>query len=70
MSKQLFLPKMFTTNTLCAKVYKMYECDKNKMAYCNVKSLKKIKFLGILAIDGTWPTLNKFYYFHFHKWKQ
>jgi hypothetical protein len=32
-----FLPKMFTTNTLCAKVYKMYECDKNKMPYCNVK---------------------------------
>ncbi len=39
-----FLPKMFTTNTLCAKVYKMYECDKNKMPYYNVKSLKKSNF--------------------------
>jgi hypothetical protein len=39
-----FLPKMFVTNTLCAKVYKLYECDKNKMLYCNVKSLKKSNF--------------------------
>ncbi len=28
-----FLPKMFVTNTLCAKVYKLYECDKNKMPH-------------------------------------
>jgi hypothetical protein len=26
-----FLPKIFSTNTLCANVYKMYECDKNQM---------------------------------------
>jgi hypothetical protein len=44
MSKQLFLPKMFTTNTLCVKVYLMYECDKNTMPYCNEKSLKKSNF--------------------------
>jgi hypothetical protein len=35
------LPKIFTTNTLCANVYKMYECDKNQMLYCNVKKFKK-----------------------------
>jgi hypothetical protein len=39
-----FLPKMFITNTLCAKVYLMYECDKNKMPYYNVKNLKKSNF--------------------------
>jgi hypothetical protein len=27
-------PKIFTTNTLCANVYKMYEFDKNQMPYC------------------------------------
>jgi len=41
---KFFLPKMFITNTLCAKVHLMYECDKNKMPYCNVKNLKKINF--------------------------
>ncbi len=33
----LFGPNIFTTNTSCANVYKMYECDKNKMPYHNVK---------------------------------
>jgi hypothetical protein len=33
MSKQFFWSKIFTTNTLCANVYKMYECDKNQMPY-------------------------------------
>jgi hypothetical protein len=41
MSKQLFWPKIFITNILYANVYKMYECDKNQMPYCNVKSLNK-----------------------------
>jgi hypothetical protein len=36
-----FWPKIFITNTLCANVYKMYECDKNQMPYCNVKNFKK-----------------------------
>ncbi len=36
-----FWPKIFITNILCANVYKMYECDKNQMPYCNVKSLNK-----------------------------
>ncbi len=36
-----FWPKVFTTNTLCVNVYKIYECDKNQMPYCNVKSFKK-----------------------------
>ncbi len=35
-----FRPKIFTTNTLCVNVYKMYECDKNEMPYCNVRFLK------------------------------
>ncbi len=30
-------PKFFTTNTLCANLYKMYECDNNQRPYCNVK---------------------------------
>jgi hypothetical protein len=34
-------PRIFTTNTLGTNVYKMYECDKNKVPYCNVKVLKK-----------------------------
>jgi len=33
-----FWPKIFTTNTLCVNVYIIYECDKNQMPYCNVKS--------------------------------
>jgi hypothetical protein len=28
MFKQIFLAQDFTTNTLCANVYKMYECHK------------------------------------------
>jgi len=32
-----FWPKISTINTLCANVYKMYECEKNQMHYCNVK---------------------------------
>jgi hypothetical protein len=39
-----FWPKIFITNILCANVYKMYECDKNQMPYCNVKSLNKSNF--------------------------
>ncbi len=65
-----FLPKIFTTNTFHVNVYKMYECDKNEMPYYNVKSFKKSVFWEFWDIDKTWPTLNKFYYFHFHKWKK
>ncbi len=61
------LPKIFTTNTLCVNVYKMYECHKNQMLYCNVKNFKKSNFKKFRAIYKTWPTLDKFYYFHFHK---
>ncbi len=32
-----FWPKILTTNTLGTNVYKMYECDKKKMPYYNVK---------------------------------
>jgi len=39
-----FWPKIFTTNTLCVNVYKMYEGDNNQMPYYNVKSFKKSKF--------------------------
>ncbi len=46
-------PKLFTTNTLCANVYKMCECDKNQMFYCNVKSFKKSTFWEFWAIDKT-----------------
>jgi hypothetical protein len=35
-----FWPKIFTTNTLCANVHKMYEYDKNQMPYYNVKKFK------------------------------
>ncbi len=45
----------------------MHECDKNQMPCCNVKSFKKSNIWEFLAIDKTWLTLNKFYYFHFHK---
>jgi len=40
----IFWPKIFTTNTLCANVYKMYEGNKNQMFYCNVESFKKSNF--------------------------
>jgi hypothetical protein len=48
----------------------MYECDKNQMPYCNVKNLNKWNLLEFWAIDRTWPTLDKFYYSHFHKLKR
>jgi len=41
-----FDSSFFTTNTLCANVYKMYECDKNQMPHCNVKNFKMSKILG------------------------
>jgi hypothetical protein len=50
-----FWPKIFTTNTLYLNVYKIYECDKNQMLYCNVKSFEKSNFWEFWAIDGTWP---------------
>ncbi len=62
-----FWPNIFITNTLCVNVYKMYKCDKNQMPYCNVKSFEKSNLWEFLAIDKTWPTLDKFYYFDFHK---
>ncbi len=37
------------------------------MLYCNLKGFKKIDFGEFWAIDRTWPTLDKFDYFHFHK---
>jgi hypothetical protein len=33
--------RIFTTNTLCVNVYKMYECDEN---HYNVKNFKKLSF--------------------------
>jgi hypothetical protein len=39
-----FWPKIFATNTLCANVHKMYECDKNQIPYYNVKSFLKSNF--------------------------
>jgi hypothetical protein len=62
-----FWPKIFITNTLCDFVYEMYECNKNQMPYCNVKKLNKLNLWEFWAIDRIWPTLDKFYYFHFHK---
>ncbi len=42
MSKQLLLAQDFLPQTLlCVIVYKVYECDKNQMPYCNVESFKK-----------------------------
>jgi hypothetical protein len=43
-----FWPKIFTTNTLCENLYKMYECDNNQMPYCNVKKPLKDFFWEIL----------------------
>jgi hypothetical protein len=54
------LAQDFTISTLCVNVYKMYECDKNQMLYCNVKSFKKPNFWEFWAIDRTWPTLDLF----------
>ncbi len=39
-----FWPKIFITNTLCVNVYKMHECDKNQVRYCDVKKFKKSIF--------------------------
>ncbi len=64
-----FWYKIFTTNTLCVNVYKMYECEKNQMPYCNVNFFKKSNFREMWAIGRTWLTLDKFSYSHFHKWK-
>jgi len=64
-----FWPKIFTTNTLCINVYKMYECYINQMPYYNVKCFKKSNLWEFWAIDITWPTLDKFCYY-FHKWKK
>jgi len=45
MSKQLLLAQDFLPQTLlCVIVYKVYECDKNQMPYCNVESFKKSIF--------------------------
>jgi len=60
-----FWLKIFTTNTLCVNVYKMYECDKNQVLYCNVKSFKRSNFWEFWTIDRTWPTLDKFTIFTF-----
>jgi hypothetical protein len=46
-----FWPKIFITNTLCANVYKMYECDKNQMPYFNLKRFKKSNLWVFWAID-------------------
>jgi hypothetical protein len=62
-----FRPKIFITNTLCINVYKMYEFDKNQMHYCNVKSFKSQIFENFGLVIKHWPTLDKFYYFHFRK---
>ncbi len=61
------LTKILTTNTLDPNVHKMYECEKNQMAYCNVMFFKKWNFWEFWVIDRTWPTLDKFYYSYFHK---
>jgi hypothetical protein len=62
-----FWPKIFTINTLCANVYKIYECDKNQILYFHVIFFKKPIFYKFWAIDRKWATLDKFYYFHFYK---
>jgi hypothetical protein len=43
MSKKYFGPKILTTNILDINVHKMYECDKNQVPCCNVKSFKLYK---------------------------
>ncbi len=67
MFKQFFLAQDFYHNTLCVNMYKLHECDNLQMPYYNVKSFKKSNFWEFSAIDRTWPTLDKFYCFHFHK---
>ncbi len=52
-----FWPNFFTTNTLCLNVYKVYECDKNQMPYCNVKNFKKSnlwEFWPLIKYDPHW----------------
>jgi len=49
MSKQHFLAQDFYHKHLCANVYKMYECDKNQMFYCNIESFKKSNFSESLS---------------------
>ncbi len=41
---KMFWPNILTVNTLCANVCKIYECDKNRMLYYNVKSFKNSNF--------------------------
>jgi hypothetical protein len=48
----------------------MYECDKNQMPYCNLKSFKKSNLWEFWAIDRTWPTLDEFYCSHFYMQKK
>jgi hypothetical protein len=36
----LFWHEVLTKNTLGTNEHKMYECDKNQMPYCNIKSFK------------------------------
>ncbi len=55
---KFFWPMIFTTNTLYVNVYKDFECDKNKMPYCTIKSIKKSNFLGFWAIDRICPALD------------
>jgi hypothetical protein len=47
-------PKILTINTLGNNVNKMNECDKNQVAYCNVRNFKKWIFWEFWAIDRTW----------------
>jgi hypothetical protein len=44
MFKQFSLAQDFYHKHFSANVYKMHECDKNQMPYCNVKSFKKSNF--------------------------
>jgi hypothetical protein len=61
--------QFFYHSTLCAMCIKCMNVTRTKfMAYCNVKVFKKSNLWEFAAIDKTWPTFNRFYYFHFHKW--
>ncbi len=61
-----FWPKIFITNTSCANVY--IKCMNVIRIKCPiVKSLNKSNLWEFWAIDRTWPTLEIFYYSHFHK---
>ncbi len=65
-----FLLEIYITDRLGINAYKTLKCDKNQVLYYNVQGFKKWFFWELLAIDGTWPTLAKFYYFYFCKWKK